>query len=176
MVSSSCSAATQPPSSSGTLQLIGDLGATLNNAALPLSLRYRALFGLKHNASLTAAQPGARLALEAMASALMAPPVHTALSALLKHEVAYCLGQSGSKEMTPYLKVILQDQTEDTMVRHEAAEALGAIGDPESLEVLQDRRDDPTEEVVVKETCEIAIERIQWQVATPYGVEKHRTR
>ena len=49
------------------------------------------------------------------------------------------------------------------MCRHEAAEALGALGDLGSLPLLKERRDDDQEEVVVKETCELAVGRIEWE-------------
>lgn len=46
------------------------------------------------------------------------------------------------------------------MVRHEAGEALGAIGDEVALTVLRDHLKDPVIEVA--ETCELAVERINW--------------
>lgn len=49
------------------------------------------------------------------------------------------------------------------MCRHEAAEALGALGDKESLDLLRAMRDDKDEVVVVKETCDIAVNRIEWE-------------
>jgi len=49
------------------------------------------------------------------------------------------------------------------MVRHEAAEALGALGDVGSLEVLRKYRDTEGEEDCVRETCEIAVARIEWE-------------
>ena len=49
------------------------------------------------------------------------------------------------------------------MCRHEAAEALGALGDVGSLQVLREFRDDGGEVVVVRETCEIAVGRIEWE-------------
>ncbi|KAF1821713.1 ARM repeat-containing protein [Dissoconium aciculare CBS 342.82] len=49
------------------------------------------------------------------------------------------------------------------MCRHEAAEAIGALNDATSLQLLKERRDDPTEEEVVRETCDIAVERIEWE-------------
>ncbi len=52
---------------------------------------------------------------------------------------------------------------QDAMCRHEAAEALGALGKEESLAVLRRFRDKEGEEVVVTETCEIAVERIEWE-------------
>lgn len=63
----------------------------------------------------------------------------------------------------PYLRPVLEDRREDSMCRHEAAEALGALGDEGSLEVLQEMRDDERELRVVRETCEIAVERIEWE-------------
>ncbi|KAL8858096.1 MAG: hypothetical protein Q9198_010694 [Flavoplaca austrocitrina] len=49
------------------------------------------------------------------------------------------------------------------MCRHEAAEALGALGDSDSLDELRRMRDDDTEATVVRETCEIAVNRIEWE-------------
>jgi deoxyhypusine monooxygenase len=49
------------------------------------------------------------------------------------------------------------------MCRHEAAEALGAIGEEGSLGVLREMRDDVSEVEVVRETCEIAVARIEWE-------------
>ena len=49
------------------------------------------------------------------------------------------------------------------MCRHEAAEALGALGDVGSLGVLRGFRDDGGEVGVVRETCEIAVGRIEWE-------------
>ena len=54
----------------------------------------------------------------------------------------------------------LEDKDEDLMVRHEAAEALGAIGDRTALDVLERFVDD--EEVVVAESCEVALDLLEW--------------
>ena len=58
------------------------------------------------------------------------------------------------------------------MVRHEAAEALGALGDEGSLDLLRGRRDDEKELEVVKETCEIAVRRIEWESEKEKGLKK----
>lgn len=50
------------------------------------------------------------------------------------------------------------------MCRHEAAEALGAVGEEGCLAILRERRDDVGEVEVVRETCEIAVGRIEWAV------------
>ena len=40
-------------------------------------------------------------------------------SALLKHELAYCLGQMKKTSALPVLESVLADEKEDPMVRHE---------------------------------------------------------
>ncbi len=62
------------------------------------------------------------------------------------------------------------------MCRHEAAEALGAIGDAGSLGVLREYRDRVDEVVVVRETCEIAVARIEWENSEEGKAEKLRQR
>ena len=158
-------------SGSGRLRsTIANLEAALNNASIPLSQRYRALFGLKHLACSSSASAIAVAATVAIASGL------TSRSALLKHEVAYCLGQSGSAIAIPYLEATLRDQSEDSMVRHESAEALGAIGHTRSIGLLKEKRDNISETAVVRETCEIAVARIEWQESEQSGHEKLQKR
>lgn len=41
-------------------------------------------------------------------------------SALLKHELAYCLGQMQDKRAIPTLSAVLKDTEQEPMVRHEA--------------------------------------------------------
>ena len=81
-------------------------------------------------------------------------------SALLKHEIAYVLGQMQDKHAIKYLIERLNDLEEDLMVRHEAAEALGAIGDRKAMQVLEKFVDDP--EPVISESCEVAIDLLEW--------------
>lgn len=133
------------------------LRQTLCSESAPLAKRFRALFSLKHLASQQPATSQTIPAIEAIAGAFTSP------SALLKHELAYCLGQSGKIEAIPHLRAVIEDRHEDAMCRHEAAEALGALGDQTSLDLLRQRRDDQDEEEVVRETCEIAVERIEWE-------------
>ena len=123
----------------------------------PLARRFRALFSLKHLASLQPPTEQSVPAIEAIAAAFTSP------SALLKHELAYCLGQSRHNAAIPPLQKVLQDRGEDSMCRHEAAEALGALGDEGSLPLLKELRDDKREPDVVRETCEIAVDRIEWE-------------
>jgi deoxyhypusine monooxygenase len=139
-----------------TSTTISTLRTALCSESTPLAQRYRALFALKHVASTHPPTPFTLPALHAIAAAFQSP------SALLKHEVAYCLGQTGSLEARPYLRSRLEDEAEDPMCRHEAAEALGALGDAESLDLLRRFRDRKDVPGVVRETCEIAVERIEW--------------
>ncbi|KAF8903099.1 armadillo-type protein [Gymnopilus junonius] len=81
-------------------------------------------------------------------------------SALLKHELAYCLGQIKKASALPALESVLRNISEDPMVRHEAAEAMGAISNPSSVPVLKEFLDDS--ERSVRETCEIAVAKIEW--------------
>jgi deoxyhypusine monooxygenase len=81
-------------------------------------------------------------------------------SALLKHELAYCLGQMKNAAALPILESTLANEQEDPMVRHEAAEAMGAISLTSSLPVLKKYLNDTNR--TVRETCDIAIAKIEW--------------
>ncbi|CZR63255.1 probable Deoxyhypusine hydroxylase [Phialocephala subalpina] len=143
--------------------IILSLRKSLTSESEPLARRFRALFSLKHLAC-----QGSIPAISAIAAGFTSP------SALLKHELAYCLGQSKNLAAVPYLKSVLEDKDEDSMCRHEAAEALGAIGDEGSLELLRDLRDSTKEVEVVRETCEIAVARIEWENSEEGKKEKLR--
>ncbi|XP_043266455.1 deoxyhypusine hydroxylase isoform X2 [Venturia canescens] len=81
-------------------------------------------------------------------------------SALLKHELAYCLGQMQDSRAIPVLVEVLKDRIQEPMVRHEAGEALGAIGDVQVIPILEEYSKDSVTEVA--ETCQLALERIKW--------------
>ncbi|KAF2150157.1 deoxyhypusine hydroxylase [Myriangium duriaei CBS 260.36] len=131
----------------------------------PLAARFRALFSLKHLASQSPPTSQTIPAIESIAAAFASP------SALLKHELAYCLGQTRNFAAVPHLTQVLENKTEDPMCRHEAAEALGALGHEGSLALLKELRDNTKEQVVVRETCEIAVERIEWEHSTTKAQE-----
>jgi deoxyhypusine monooxygenase len=133
------------------------LRSILTREQEPLARRFRALFSLKYLASLQPPTEQTVPAIEAIAAAFTSP------SALLKHELAYCLGQSRNDAAISPLRHVLQDKHEDPMCRHEAAEALGALGDRGSLDLLKGLRDDANELDVVRETCDIAVDRIEWE-------------
>tara|TARA_B100001750_G_scaffold163216_1_gene131922 strand:- start:549 stop:1025 length:477 start_codon:yes stop_codon:yes gene_type:complete len=109
-------------------------------------LRMRALFALRNS--------GGPHAIDALAAAFSSE------SALLKHEIAYVMGQMQDSFAVPYLIERLKDRNEDLMVRHEAAEALGAIGDRVALDTLIAFKNDP--EPVISESCEVAIDLLEW--------------
>lgn len=118
----------------------------LNDVNRPLKERFRALFTLRNL--------GGPIAIEGISRCF------SDTSALLKHELAYCLGQMQDKSAIPVLSSILSDEKQEPMVRHEAGEALGAIGSPESLEIL--KKYSSSETIEVAETCQLAVERINW--------------
>ena len=109
-------------------------------------LRMRALFALRNI--------GGNEAIDSLAAAFKSA------SALLKHEIAYVMGQMQDSHAVHHLIERLEDKDEDVMVRHEAAEALGAIGDRTALETLERFRHDT--EIVVAESCEVAIDLLEW--------------
>lgn len=86
-------------------------------------------------------------------------------SPLLKHELAYVLGQLSNNTAIPTLEAVLvnADGKHCSMVRHEAAEALGALSSESSLPLLRKYLDDESREV--RETCEIAVGKIEFDIS-----------
>ena len=132
-----------PPSSERS---VADLREVLCNEDEKMFQRMRALFALRNI--------GGKDSVEALAAA------YESKSALLKHEIAYVMGQMQDPHAVPHLIERLEDGEEDVMVRHEAAEALGAIGDRAALDVLERFVDD--DEVVIAESCEVALDLLEW--------------
>lgn len=127
------------------------LSSVLKDSRVPLLKRVRALFALKSIGG------------EDVVAAISGTIPHS--SALLKHELAYCLGQMRNVSALPHLVQLLEDTTEDPMPRHEAAEALGALGDVSCVAVLSRFLSDS--EQTVRETCQIALDRITYQTGVP---------
>jgi deoxyhypusine monooxygenase len=132
-----------PPSSERS---VADLRTILCNENEKMFQRMRALFALRNI--------GGTDSVDALAAA------YDSKSALLKHEIAYVMGQMQDPHAVPHLIERLDDGEEDVMVRHEAAEALGAIGDRTALDVLERFVDD--DEVVIAESCEVALDLLEW--------------
>ena len=84
-------------------------------------------------------------------------------SVLLRHEVAYTLGQMRRLDAVPFLEEMLADGAEHPITRHEAAEALGAIEAPESLNILARHAADAASEV--SDTCGLALRLLDYQIA-----------
>mmetsp|Transcript_103405 Transcript_103405/g.291955 ORF Transcript_103405/g.291955 Transcript_103405/m.291955 type:complete len:328 (-) Transcript_103405:17-1000(-) len=103
-----------------------EIEATLLSLEAPLTTRYRGLFQVRQRA------PSPEVAVRLLSKAL---DVQTK-SVLLRHEIAYVLGQLGDASASGVLRGLLRDEAEDEVVRHEAAEALAAIEDAGALEEL----------------------------------------
>jgi len=126
-------------------EVCAQVGQLLLDPKRPLKERFRALFTLK--------SIGGQEAIDWMAKAFEDE------SALLKHEVAYCLGQLQSELALPVLTLVLADgEGQEPIVRHEAAEALAAIGGEEALRWVKKYQEDPSEEV--RETCQLALAKL----------------
>ncbi|CAG4965861.1 unnamed protein product [Colias eurytheme] len=125
---------------------IQNIGKVLNDPNRPMKERFRALFTLRNI--------GGETAINCISECFKDESV------LLKHELAYCLGQMQDKTAIPILRGVLEDRNQDPIVRHEAGEALGAIGDPNLIELLEKYKNDSAIEVA--ETCQIALQRLSW--------------
>jgi len=117
----------------------------------PLHERFRALFTLK--------AVGGPHAVSIIARGFADP------SPLLKHELAYVLGQIGEMSAVHVLEGVVRDvDGQGEMVRHEAAEALGALSSLSSLPLLKHYaapHNEPSRSV--RETCEIAVAKIEYE-------------
>lgn len=129
-------------------QSISKFANILKDETAPLKLRFRALFSLRN--------------MPTDESVYAISKVFTTSSVLLKHELAYVLGQMQNRTALPILEEILKDESEDEIVRHEAAEAIATFGDVlyepllrkyASVEVSKSR--------AVSETCQIGAELIK---------------
>ncbi|XP_006897963.1 PREDICTED: deoxyhypusine hydroxylase [Elephantulus edwardii] len=129
-----------------TEQELEAIGRVLVDPQQPLQARFRALFTLRGL--------GGPSAIGWISRAFEDD------SELLKHELAYCLGQMQDVRAIPVLLDVLRDTRQEPIVRHEAGEALGAIGNPEVLDILKEYSTDPVIEVA--ETCQLAVRRLEW--------------
>ncbi|CAM9115957.1 unnamed protein product [Chrysoparadoxa australica] len=136
-----------PSPSASKLISTAELQEQLLDESLPLFERYRAMFSLRNR--------GSEDDVLALGRAL-----RECQGALLKHEVAYVLGQVQHVASVPALAESLQDEGEHHMVRHEAAEALGAIGGALAEELLKTHQQDS--EAVVKESCVVALDTMDY--------------
>ena len=132
-----------PPSKQS---IVADLTLQLCDEQQPMFQRMRAVFALRNQRSEEAC--------------LALCKGFSSQSALLRHEIAYVLGQMQNTAALPTLIERLEDDDEHVMVRHEAAEAMGAIGDRRVIPTLQKFVDDPLPEVA--ESCVVALDLLAW--------------
>uniref|UniRef100_A0A5S6QQK4 Deoxyhypusine hydroxylase n=1 Tax=Trichuris muris TaxID=70415 RepID=A0A5S6QQK4_TRIMR len=125
---------------------VRNAGEQLLNRSLPLSARFRALFLLRNI--------NGRDSIDWIVKAF------SDSSDLLKHELAYCLGQMNNIYALDALSSVLSDEKQAAIVRHEAAEAIGAIGDPKGTKMLEPYLQSQIPELA--ETCQLAVRRIAW--------------
>ena len=92
------------------LESVSEIGKVLQDRSKPLKDRFRALFTLKNL--------GGSEAIDVIASCFDDG------SALLKHELAYCLGQMQDRYAIPTLVAVLEDTAQEAMVRHEAGKCI----------------------------------------------------
>lgn len=105
-----------------TSNTLSGLESTLLNAKgnVPLAHRFRALFTLKSFGKSTAVVEEDDVSVSDAAIQIIAQAFNDP-SALLKHELAYVLGQMGNLRAVPVLERVLGDIHQDAMVRHEVS-------------------------------------------------------
>lgn len=129
--------------------------------ALPAAQRMRAIYYLRSLAD------GTGTATAVLSAALTSADINPPHSPLLRHEMAYVLGQLRDAAACDALERTLADGADDVMVRHECAEALGAIGSPRSLPLLRRLAapGDATADVEIRQTCEVAWAFCNWKAS-----------
>ena len=132
-----------PPSKT---TVVSELRQNLVDENLAMFQRMRAVFALRNQ--------GTEEACLALCDGF------TSTSALLRHEVAYVLGQMQNTAAIPTLISVLEDVEEHVMVRHEAAEAMGAIGDRSVISTLKKFAASPLPEI--SESCIVALDLLAW--------------
>ena len=135
-----------PPHPSHADTPILELGSILLDNDQTMFERYRAMFSLRNR--------GGSDAVVQLCRAL----TDDTSSALLRHEVAYVLGQMQHPSSVEALEISLRRTIEHPMVRHESAEALGAIDgrwdDVERI-LIEFTKD---HDIVVRESCLVALD------------------
>ncbi|TGZ64142.1 hypothetical protein CRM22_006522 [Opisthorchis felineus] len=118
-----------------------------------LFTRYQALFSLRDCILEVKFEPSDRLSSADALATMLAEGLHAPGSALLRHEVAFVLGQLCMPVTVPDLAESLQLTSEHPMVRHEAAEALGAVLGHISAESTDDNHPNMHEPFALAARC-----------------------
>ena len=95
------------------VEVLDRVAETLCNPNECLAARFRALFTLRN--------VGGPRAVESIGRAFGDP------SAMIKHELAYCLGQMREPSAISLLSSVLRDPHQEPMVRHEAGTSFGSF-------------------------------------------------
>ena len=132
----------------------------LRDASADMFERYRCMFSLRNR--------GGEDCVRALGRTLQ---LDTS-SPLLRHEVAFVLGQLQHPASLEYLEASLRRKGEHAIVRHEAAEAAGALeGCWEACEkLLGEFRQDA--DVVVAQSCEVALDAADYFGRASFAQEK----
>lgn len=128
---------------------IEELRSCLLDLSQPISKRTHAAFYLRTMGTTEAA--------DVIATALK----NRNDGSLMRHELAYILGQMQIPSFSGVLASVVDDEDEDILARHESAEAIGALGSMEFLPLLERYCDHPAPEI--SETCRIAVDLIKWR-------------
>lgn len=136
-----------------TAAAIAAATAEVLNPDAPLDSRIRALYVLKPHRT-------------AETVAVLHQAIRLTTSVLFQHEIIYNIGQFGFASSFPTLIGVIHDHTFDVVSRHEAIEAIGAICDlsdasREASEVLRSVADDASEPAPIRESCELALQRME---------------
>lgn len=122
----------------------GKLGDVLRDETASLAKRFRALFALRNVSTDESVDEISK--------------AFSTESVLLKHELAYVLGQMANPRALGALKDVLENGKEDEIARHEAAEAIANFRDPRYLDVLRKYSDrSVSNSTAVAETCQIGV-------------------
>nr|ACO11218.1 Deoxyhypusine hydroxylase [Caligus rogercresseyi] len=126
------------------------IGGVLRDPSRPLKERFRAVFTLRGL--------GGKTALD-----IMLKTIQEDTSELLKHEIAYVMGQMQDPAAIEGLIDIPNGPKMEPIVRHEAAEALGALGKDDNIRASLAKALASKElPVEVEETCSLALRKLEW--------------
>eukprot|EP00040_Diaphanoeca_grandis_P026544 m.148935 g.148935 ORF g.148935 m.148935 type:complete len:465 (+) comp30629_c1_seq2:411-1805(+) len=132
-----------------------------NCGATPAAKRMRAIYYLR--------SIGSKECIQILCDALVSKKISPPHSTLIRHEIAYVLGQLRTTMACVSLEQVLRDQDDDVMVRHECAEALGAIGSESSVELLSQLASPSSNgaqhDIEIRQTCEVARDFCIWKAS-----------
>eukprot|EP00658_Telonema_sp_P-2_P071996 TRINITY_DN61192_c0_g1_i2.p1 TRINITY_DN61192_c0_g1~~TRINITY_DN61192_c0_g1_i2.p1 ORF type:complete len:310 (-),score=68.12 TRINITY_DN61192_c0_g1_i2:124-1053(-) len=116
----------------------------------PITDKYQALFMAQQ------CTPSTAVLLETLSQALLSER-----SVLMRHEIAYLMGQIGDVMAVPELRRLLHSTEEDEVTRHEAAEGLAAIDPEKCIQDFERYTAGGEGTHLLAQTCELALEAIK---------------